>query len=69
MKEKKEKLFEIQGKIQNEKIEKKFSKQVSSMNENTAIEKVFGLFGSKNRIKNACPPYSKDTKNRNPKKN
>ena len=51
MTEKKEKLFEIQGKIQNGKIEKKFLKQVSSLNENTAMEKVFGLFGSKNKIK------------------
>jgi len=51
MTEKKEKLFEIQGRIKNGKTEKKFSKKVSSLNENTAMEKVLGLFGSKNKIK------------------
>lgn len=45
------KIFEVQGKIKNGQKEKNFLKQVSSLNENTAIEKVFGLFGSKNKIK------------------
>jgi len=43
--------FEVQGKIKNRKTGKKFSKKVDSANENTAIEKVLALFGSKNRIK------------------
>ena len=51
MEEKTKKLFDVQGKIKNGKNEKKFLKQVSSLNENTAIEKIFGLFGSKNKIK------------------
>ncbi len=44
------KLFEVQGKTKG-KQEKKFSKQVNSFNENTAIEQVLSLFGSKNKIK------------------
>ena len=46
-----EKLFEVQGKIKNNKIEKKFSKKIVSLNENTAMEKVLSLFGSKNKLK------------------
>jgi ribosomal protein L20A (L18A) len=45
------KKFEVQGKIKSDKMEKKFSKIIDSINENTAIDKVLGLFGSKNRIK------------------
>ena len=45
-----EKKFEVQGKIKG-KQEKKFSKTVNSLNENTAIERVLSLFGSKNKLK------------------
>ncbi|MFH1663317.1 MAG: 50S ribosomal protein L18Ae [archaeon] len=45
------KLFEVQGKIKSKKMEKNFSKTVNSLNENTAIEQVFSLFGSKNKLK------------------
>ncbi len=46
-----EKNFEVQGKIKNKTTNKKFTKKISSLNENTAIEKVMSLFGSKNKIK------------------
>ena len=46
-----EKLFEVQGKIKSKKMNKSFKKTVSSINENTAIEKILSLFGSKNNIK------------------
>jgi large subunit ribosomal protein LX len=45
------KLFEVQGTIKSSKMQKKFTKQVSSLNENTAMEKIFSLFGSKNKLK------------------
>ncbi len=46
-----EKFFEVKGKFIENGIEKKFSKVVKAMNENTAKEKVVCLFGSKHKIK------------------
>jgi len=45
------KLFEVTGKIKDGKLEKNFSKQINTINENTAKETVLSLFGSKNRLK------------------
>ncbi len=46
-----EKIFEVQGTITKKDSKQKFIKKVSSLNTNTAIEKVFSLFGSKNKAK------------------
>ncbi len=45
------KKFEVNGKIKNGKMEKNFKKEVFSLNQNTAMEKVMNLFGSKNKVK------------------
>lgn len=45
------KRFEVSGKFVQKGKEKKFSMEVSAVNENDAAEKVLALFGSKNRLK------------------
>ncbi|AJF60622.1 MAG: hypothetical protein QT03_C0001G1139 [archaeon GW2011_AR10] len=45
------KRFEVSGKFVQKGKEKKFSMEVSAVNENDAAEKVLALFGSRNRLK------------------
>ena len=45
------KKFEVSGKFVQKGKEKKFSMEVSAVNENDAAEKVLALFGSRNRLK------------------
>ena len=45
------KRFEVSGKFVQKGKEKKFSMEVSAVNENDAAEKALALFGSRNRLK------------------
>jgi len=45
------KRFEVSGKFVQKGKEKKFSMEVSAVNENDAAEKVLAHFGSRNRLK------------------
>jgi len=49
------KRFEVSGKFVQKGKEKKFSMEVSAVNENDAAEKVLALFGSRNRLARPDP--------------
>ena len=43
--------FEIKGTFRENKAEKKFSKTINALNENTAREKTLSIMGSKHKVK------------------
>ncbi len=51
MENEKYKKFEIKGTFTEKNTEKKFTKTVNALNENTAKHKLFADFGSKHRLK------------------
>ncbi len=51
MSEKNQKTFEVHGTLKMGTDEKNFTKKVMAHNQKNAIERVFTLFGSKNKLK------------------